>query len=1155
MIITLRKIKFQVILQILLLLPIVASANFKFEVYLSENFQSEDTEAPSAPKNLIASQTFGTTTDLSWTESTDNIGVTAYEIYSGTNLIATIDAPAKWYRVTNLENITNYTFTIKARDAAGNISGSSNRVSITTLDSTRPTAPSNLTASELTGTSVLFNWTSSTDNVGVVAYEIKDLYRSWGKTEANINSFKVTGLQQAMTYQFYVIAIDAANNKSSSSNFVSAKALDITPPTTPSNIKVTKATETSISLTWDQSKDLEGTVTYDIYQGGNLLIQSTTSSSAIINNLIPNNSYLFTIKARDDSGNIAASYPILCETVDTLPPSAPTNFMISNITENLAELSWNPSNDNREVVSYNLYYSDGDYSPLSTTKTSMIINVFPGNTYNLNIKAVDGYGNISGKSNTVSFVTAPTPPQYCKSVTSGTNLGGLGTVKFGAMNDFNSNPDYSSVLIKGETYAINITPAWQTTIGFSAGYYVWIDYNGDKIFNYSDEYVWGKYFGDYKEPVVGTFKIPEVVPTGNTTLRVVMDLGGNSGPCNNGEIGYTYGGSRDFIVNIKDAVKNPNAPAPPTALTASNTSWTTTKLTWTASPENTGDLTYEIYEGPTLIGTSNSTSFSVEKLKQATTYLLTVKAKNENGNLSVSSNPILVTTLKATVNPTTPTDLNASETTYHSTVLSWNPSTNASNDVAYRVYRDDALITTVTTNTYLIYDLNGGRKYNFKVQAVDTGKNASDFSNVVSVVTLKDEIAPTVPTDLKATNIATTTATLSWTASEDIAKVEKYHIFQDSKEVGYVYYNTLKYEIKNLKDGTAYKFTVKAEDSSGNLSLESGSVSFTTIAIPRYCIPSGISKENDYITKLELGTIKQTIPISGAYANHSSLSTTLIPGQENTIAVSISKNNSPTIPSSLAVYIDLNGDYDFDDEGELIWSTAVKEAFIPSIKKFTIPLTAKKGSTRMRVVVKPNGIPAACEYISNGQIVDYRIEITKPIIEFEAPSIPTNLTVSNITKTSAILSWNESTDNIAVTGYDIYQGNTLIGSTNLTTYTVNGLNAETAYSFTLKSKDYAKNISDSSDPISFTTSTLSIDEHDSKIDQYILFPNPVIQKLFIKQPNNNTALYKISNLNGQAVLYGHLNENGIEVSHLSSGMYIIELKNEEKTIVKKFIKK
>ena len=86
-----------------------------------------------------------------------------------------------------------------------------------------------------------------------------------------------------------------------------------------------------------------------------------------------------------------------------------------------------------------------------------------------------------------------------------------------------------------------------------------------------------------------------------------------------------------------------------------------------------------------------------------------------------------------------------------------------------------------------------------------------------------------------------------------------------------------------------------------------------------------------------------------------------------------------------------------------------------------------------------------------------------------APSAPTGLTAGTTTSTTVPLSWTASTDNVAVTGYDVYRGTTLVGSSTTTSYTVTGLTAATAYSFTVKAKDAAGNVSSASSSVSATT--------------------------------------------------------------------------------------
>lgn len=94
-------------------------------------------------------------------------------------------------------------------------------------------------------------------------------------------------------------------------------------------------------------------------------------------------------------------------------------------------------------------------------------------------------------------------------------------------------------------------------------------------------------------------------------------------------------------------------------------------------------------------------------------------------------------------------------------------------------------------------------------------------------------------------------------------------------------------------------------------------------------------------------------------------------------------------------------------------------------------------------------------------------------IDTVAPSIPTALTVGTKTTTSIALSWNASTDNIGITGYNIYQGTMLATTVTSTSAIITGLTTSTTYSFSIKAKDTAGNLSASSAVVSATTNAIS----------------------------------------------------------------------------------
>ena len=188
---------------------------------ISGGGNNQDTQAPTVPTGLSASNIGETTVALLWNASSDNIGVTGYNVFkNGTFLAATTNTS---YTATGLYAATAYTFTVKAKDAANNTSANSNIANVTTIDNTAPSTPTNLTAANTTQTTTNLAWNAATDNVGVTGYNV---YKN-GTFLATITAspYTVTGLSATTTYTFTIKAKDAANNTSANSNTTSVTTL------------------------------------------------------------------------------------------------------------------------------------------------------------------------------------------------------------------------------------------------------------------------------------------------------------------------------------------------------------------------------------------------------------------------------------------------------------------------------------------------------------------------------------------------------------------------------------------------------------------------------------------------------------------------------------------------------------------------------------------------------------------------------------------------------------------------------------------------------------------------------------------------------------------------------------------------------------------
>ncbi len=345
-----------------------------------------------------------------------------------------------------------------------------------------------------------------------------------------------------------------------------------------------------------------------------------------------------------------------------------------------------------------------------------------------------------------------------------------------------------------------------------------------------------------------------------------------------------------------------------------------------------------------------------------------------------------------------------------------------------------------------------------------------------------DTEAPIAPASLVASNITAISVDLDWTASTDNVAVVGYNIFQDGVNVGTT--GTPGYTATDLTPDTSYTFYVIAKDSAGNESPQSNTVNATTIEATG-CVggiaafPYNQSFENtlggwtqDVTDDLDWTVLSGSTPSGNTGPNAANAGTYYIyveasgngTGYPNKRAIinspcfDLRGASSATITFDLHMWgaadmgsIALEGSFDNGISWNSIWSQTGNQG--NAWNSVNLDLADYIGNPAQ---FRFNRVTGAT-WQADIAIDAFNVNITSGPPDTEAPTAPTQLEAGTITSTTADLIWNASTDNVGVTGYNIYLDDILFGNSDTNSFTATGLMENNSYDFSVTALDAAGN--------------------------------------------------------------------------------------------------
>ena len=519
-------------------------------------------------------------------------------------------------------------------------------------------------------------------------------------------------------------------------------------------------------------------------------------------------------------------------------------------------------------------------------------------------------------------------------------------------------------------------------------------------------------------------------------------------------------------------------PTAPSGLAGTAVSGGRVDLSWTASTDNVAVAGYRIYRGGVQIGATTATTYSDTTAVPNSSYSYHVVAYDTSGNVSPSSNTVTVLTPADTLPPTTPTGLAATAVGPSEVDLTWSPSTDDVGVAGYEIFRGGVQIGTSSTASYADLTTHSSTTYSYTVRAYDGVGNHSGDSTAAIVTT---PAAPTVLTfrpvadsfvqsDTPATNYGAATA-----------------IGTDNSPIKRM---LLKFAVTGVegRQVLSAKLRLRCVNASGvgGVFHRVANTSWTESGVTWNNAPPGDSATLGQLGAVAVGTwyevnVTQLVSGDGTFSLDASSTSSdgadytskegaagSLPELVVTTSSAQSDTSAPTVPTGLAATATGAGRVD------LTWTASTDNVGVAGYRIFRDG--AQVGSSTTASFTDSTALPqtsysyavSAFDASGNTSARSDPATVTTPA-DTTAPSVPANLTATAAGSHQVNLTWTASTDDVAVTSYEVRRDGVPVGTSSTPSFSDTSAQPTTTYTYTVVALDGAGNRSQESAPATATT--------------------------------------------------------------------------------------